>query len=102
MKNKKETAEAPLAFEELFKDIDLKDRAKAYILIEAEPTEIPYILEELSKIKNVLSADVVTGIYDIIVFIEGEDQNEIVRVVIRDINSIKGVSKATTCMVVKI
>ena len=102
MAEKKQTAEAPLAFEELFKDIDLKDRAKAYVLIEADPIEIPYILEELSKIKNVLSADVVTGIYDIIVFIEGEDQNEIGRVVIRDIHSIKGVKKATTCMVVRI
>ena len=102
MGNEKQTAEAPLAFEELFKEVDLKDRAKAYILIEAEPVEIPYILEELSRIKNVLSADVVTGIYDIIVFIEGEDQNEIGKVVIRDINSIKGVKKATTCMVVRI
>ncbi|RUM60331.1 MAG: Lrp/AsnC family transcriptional regulator [Persephonella sp.] len=102
MENEKQTAETPLAFEKLFKDIDLKDRAKAYVLVEAKPVEIPYILEELSKIKNVLSADVVTGIYDIIVFIEGEDQNEIGRVVIRDINSIKGVKKATTCMVVRI
>ncbi len=94
--------ESPIPFAELLKDIDVKDKATAYVLIEANPSEIPYIMEKLSQIKNVKSADVVTGIYDIIVFLEGEDQNEIGRVVIRDINSIRGVLKATTCMVVKI
>ncbi|ACO04561.1 MAG TPA: Lrp/AsnC family transcriptional regulator [Persephonella sp.] len=95
-------SESPVPFSELLKEIDVKDKSTAYVLIEANPAEIPFIMEELSKIENVKSADVVTGIYDIIVFLEGEDQNEIGRVVIRDINSIRGVKKATTCMVVKI
>ncbi|MDQ7055235.1 MAG: Lrp/AsnC ligand binding domain-containing protein [Persephonella sp.] len=94
--------EAPIPFSQLLKEIDIKDKSTAYVLIEANPTDIPYIMEELAKIENVKSADVVTGIYDIIVFLEGEDQNEIGKVVIRDIHSIKGVKKATTCMVVKI
>ncbi|WP_457621318.1 Lrp/AsnC ligand binding domain-containing protein [Persephonella sp.] len=95
-------SESPVPFSELLKEIDIKDKSTAYVLIEANPSEIPFIMEELSKIENVKSADVVTGIYDIIVFLEGEDQNEIGRVVIRDINSIRGVKRATTCMVVKI
>ena len=94
--------EAPIPFSELLKEIDVKGKATAYVLIEANPPDIPFIMEELSKIENVKSADVVTGIYDIIIFLEGEDQNEIGKVVIRDIHSIKGVKKATTCMVVKI
>ncbi len=94
--------EAPIPFSELLKDIDIKEKSRAYVLIEAEPALIPTILEELAKIENVRSADVVTGIYDIIVFVEGENQNEIGKVVIRDINPIKGVKKATTCMVVEI
>lgn len=94
--------EVPITFSELLKDVDLKDKAKAYVLIEADPAHIPYILEELSKVENVRSADVVTGIYDIIVFVEGENQNEIGKVVIKEINPIRGVKKATTCMVVEI
>jgi len=94
--------EVPITFSELLKDVDLKDKAKAYVLIEADPAHIPYILEELGKVENVRSADVVTGIYDIIVFVEGENQNEIGKVVIKEINPIRGVKKATTCMVVEI
>jgi len=99
---KEQLNESPVPFSQLLKEIDLKDKSTAYVLIEANPPDIPYIMEELSKIENVKSADVVTGIYDIIVFLEGEDQNEIGKVVIRDIHGIKGVKKATTCMVVKI
>ncbi|WP_457641557.1 Lrp/AsnC ligand binding domain-containing protein [Persephonella sp.] len=95
-------SESPIPFSELLKDIDVKDKSAAYVLIEATPSEIPYIMEELSKIENVRSADVVTGVYDIIVFLEGEDQHEIGRIVIKNIHSIRGVKKATTCMVVKI
>ena len=102
MEKESKTSEIPIPFSDLIKDLEVKDKSRAYVLIEADPVEIPFILEELSKIRNVLSADVVTGIYDIIVFLEGEDQNEIGRVVIRNINSIRGVKKATTCMVVKI
>lgn len=94
--------EAPIPFSQLLKDIDVKEKSRAYVLIEADPALIPEILEQLAKIENVRSADIVTGIYDIIVFVEGENQNEIGRVVIRDINPIKGVKKATTCMVVEI
>lgn len=97
-----EKMEAPVAFEELLKDVEVKNAASAYVLIEANPSEIPNILKSLSMVENVKSADVVTGIYDIIVYLVGEDQNEIGKVVIRDINSISGVKKATTCMVVKL
>ena len=94
--------DVPLTFSELLKDVDLKDKAKAYVLIETDPALIPNILEELAKVENVRSADVVTGIYDIIVFLEGENQNEIGRIVIKEINPIRGVKKATTCTVVEI
>ena len=94
--------ETPIPFAQLLKDIDVKEKSRAYVLIEADPALIPTIMEELAQIENVRSADVVTGIYDIIVFVEGENQNEIGRVVIRDINPIKGVKRATTCMVVEI
>ncbi len=94
--------EMPITFEEMLKDIEIKNAASAYVLIEANPSEIPNILKSLSTLPNVKSADVVTGIYDIIVFLIGEDQNEIGKIVIKDINSIPGVKKATTCMVVKL
>ncbi|NPA13056.1 MAG: Lrp/AsnC family transcriptional regulator [Aquificae bacterium] len=92
----------PIPFSQLIKELDLKDKATAYVLIEAEASSIPLIMEELSKIENVRSADVVTGLFDIIVFIEGEDQHEIGKIVVKEISPIKGVKKATTCIVVKI
>ncbi len=95
-------SEKPIPFSEVLKEIGVTSKSAAYVLIEANPSEIPNILEKLSRIENVRSADVVTGIYDIIVYIEAEDQHEIGRIVIRDIHSIHGVKKATTCMVVKI
>lgn len=94
--------ELPITFEELLKDVEKTMAASAYVLIEANPSEIPSILKALASVPNVKSADVVTGIYDIIVYLVGQDQNEIGKVVIRDINSIPGVKKATTCMVVKL
>ncbi len=95
-------SDTPIPFSELLKEIDVKPKVSAYVLIEADPALIPTIIEELSRIENIRSADVVTGVYDIITFLEAEDPNEIGRVVIRQINPIKGVKKATTCMVVKI
>jgi hypothetical protein len=59
----------PMSITELM-ELESEYSIKAYILIKADPREIPSIMLALSTFEGVRTADVVTGPYDIIVFVE--------------------------------
>jgi DNA-binding Lrp family transcriptional regulator len=74
---------------------------KAYVLIEIQPgQDARKIREEISKVKNVKSADLVTGPYDLVVVVEGEDLGSIGDTVLSSIRGIGGVVRTTTCVAV--
>ncbi|MEN3033743.1 MAG: Lrp/AsnC ligand binding domain-containing protein [Aquificaceae bacterium] len=91
----------PMSITELM-EMESEFSIKAYILIKADPREIPSIMLALSTFDGVKTADVVTGPYDIIVFAELRNQDELGRLVITKIHALEGVKEALTCVVVKV
>jgi DNA-binding Lrp family transcriptional regulator len=85
-------------------DIGLNGRidmsAKAYILVEGAAGTIPGILKKLSSIDGVRTAHAVTGQYDLIALVEGEDVNAVGRISYSKIQMIEGVIRTITCNVI--
>ncbi len=74
---------------------------KAYILIETEVGKMEEVIGSISQIEGVKSADLVTGLYDVIATVEVPDLNSIGSVV-KQVHSTPGVSKTTTCIGVRV
>lgn len=73
---------------------------KAYVLIEVEVGKVGEVAEALQKVEGVKSADTVTGHYDVVAVIEVADIDA-VGTVVKQIHSIAGICKTTTCIGVK-
>lgn len=71
---------------------------KAYLLIETKMGESKEVLDKLAQLDGVISADPVTGPYDIIAIIEREDLSDIASLVTGEIGSIDGISRNVTCV----
>ena len=76
--------------------------ASAYVLVNAAPGRAGEARKQMTEIPGVKSAHAVTGAYDIIVFIEGEDVSELGEKVVSQIQSIEGVAQTMTCVVVEL
>ncbi|MFC1956895.1 Lrp/AsnC ligand binding domain-containing protein [Chloroflexota bacterium] len=74
---------------------------RAYILIKVEAGGIRQVIRNLRRLKNVISADLVTGPYDAIVVLEATDMNEIAELVVDRITRIPGVASTITCLAIK-
>ena len=74
--------------------------AKAYILIEGAAGTVPSILKRLAAIEGVRSAHAVTGQFDIIALVEGEDVNTVGKISYSKIQMIEGVIRTITCNVI--
>jgi len=73
---------------------------KAYVLIEVEVGKTGEVVEAVQKLEGVKSADSVTGPYDVVAAIEVADLESVGRVM-KQIHSVTGVCKTTTCIGVK-
>ena len=73
---------------------------KAYVLIEADVGKAGEVVSAVKKLEGVESADSVTGSFDIIAAIEVADLDGVGSVV-KQIHSVGGVGKTTTCIGVK-
>ncbi len=74
--------------------------AKAFVLIETavgKTREVTLALRGLSGIKSV---DPVTGPYDVIAIIEGENLNDIGDLVTKKIHPVPGISRTVTCLAI--
>ena len=74
--------------------------ARAYILIETQVGKSREISDVLRTLSGVSSVDIITGSYDIIALVEGEDMLGIANVVTSQIQVIPGVSRTITCVAV--
>jgi len=74
--------------------------ARAYILIEGAAGTIPGILKKLASIEGVKSAHAVTGQYDLIALVEGDDVNSVGKISYSNIQMIEGVIRTITCNVI--
>jgi DNA-binding Lrp family transcriptional regulator len=72
------------------------------VLITATIGKVRQVSRDLKKIKGVKSVHVVTGPYDIIVFIEAKSLDALSSTVVEDIHKVKGVVDTNTAIVVEI
>jgi DNA-binding Lrp family transcriptional regulator len=76
--------------------------AGAYVLATVEPGYVKSVLDSVRKIRGVLEAHAVTGPYDIIARVEGESADDIGRSVVSEFQSIEGVERTLTTLIVEI
>jgi DNA-binding Lrp family transcriptional regulator len=71
----------------------------AYILIKIAPGKSRTITEQIAKVEGVKTAHPVTGMFDIIAFIEAADVNHLTGIVRTKIQTIAGVLRTHTAIV---
>jgi len=71
----------------------------AYILMKIAPGKSRNITEEVARIEGVKTAHPVTGIYDIIAYIEASDINNLTGTVRTKIQTLDGVLRTHTAIV---
>jgi len=74
--------------------------AKAFVLIEAAVGKNKEVVAALSLIKGVKTADSVTGPYDVIAVVEGENLNEIGDLVTAKVQLVPDISRTVTCLAI--
>ena len=74
-------------------------RIGAYILIKIAPGKSRVITEQIAKVEGVKTAHPVTGMFDIIAFIEAVDINNLTGIVRTKIQTIPGVLRTHTAII---
>ena len=74
----------------------------AYVLIQTEVGKAAYVAEAIRKIDGVVSADDVTGPYDVIVKTEADSIDELGKLVVSQIQAVEGITRTFTCPVVNL
>jgi len=73
---------------------------QAYILVQTEVGKAAAVASEIAGIAGVISAEDVTGPYDVIVRAEAEDVNRLGQLVVARVQSVGGITRTLTCPVV--
>jgi len=75
---------------------------RAYVLVEASVGTANTMVDEIRRLNaagvKLLSTDAVTGPYDVIVLLEGDDLDVLARFVADKVQAISGVQRTTTCV----
>jgi DNA-binding Lrp family transcriptional regulator len=74
--------------------------AKAFVLIETAVGKTKDVASGLKELRGVKSVDPVTGPYDVIAVIEGENLTDIGELVTSKIHPIPGISRTVTCLAI--
>jgi DNA-binding Lrp family transcriptional regulator len=73
---------------------------QAYILIQTEVGKAAVVAEQVASIAGVISAEDVTGPYDVIVRAESDTMDELGRLVVAQVQGVSGITRTLTCPVV--
>ena len=73
----------------------------AFVLITTEPAAMVEVLKSLKPIDGVVEAEMVYGIYDVVVKVEGSSINTLRKIISENIRSTNKITTAITVMVVK-
>ena len=76
-----------------------KRKIGAYVLIKIAPGKSRSLVEQISKVEGVKTAHPVTGMFDIIVYIEASDINNLTGSVRSKIQTLPGVLRTHTAIV---
>jgi len=72
----------------------------AFVLIQTEVGKAAQVAEEVGGIDGVVSAEDVTGPYDVIVRAEADTMDDLGRLVVSRVQLIDGITRTLTCPVV--
>jgi DNA-binding Lrp family transcriptional regulator len=75
---------------------------RAFILIQTEVRKAAAVAEEVGAITGIISADDVTGPYDVIAVAESDSIDELGKMVVSSVQLIEGVTRTLTCPVVNL
>lgn len=75
---------------------------RAYVLIQTEVGRSGQVAAEVGQIDGVLSADDVTGPYDVIATAEAASVDELGKMVVSRVQMIDGITRTLTCPVVNL
>jgi len=74
----------------------------AYILIQTEVGKAAQVAKSIADIPGVLSAEDVTGPYDVIVRAEAANVDDLGKLVVARVQAVDGITRTLTCPVVHI
>jgi DNA-binding Lrp family transcriptional regulator len=72
----------------------------AYVLIQTSVGRADRVADAATPIPGVISADHVTGPYDVIAHVEASSLEELMGSVVRGIQALSGITRTMTCQVV--
>lgn len=75
---------------------------QAYILIQTEVGKAAAVAGEISDTPGVISAEDVTGPYDVIVRAEAENVDQLGKMVVARVQNVAGITRTLTCPVVNL
>ena len=73
---------------------------KAYLLVETAVGKTRNVASTLRELNGIETVDVVTGPYDIIAVISGDDMSVVGNLVTEGIHTVQGVVRTVTCVAV--
>jgi DNA-binding Lrp family transcriptional regulator len=73
---------------------------QAYILVQTEVGKAAAVAAEIAGIAGVISAEDVTGPYDVIVRAEAEDVDRLGQLVVARVQGVGGITRTLTCPIV--
>ena len=74
----------------------------AYILIQVEVGKSADVSREVGGLRGIVSADTVSGPYDVIAKADAESLDELGKLVVAMVQSVPGVTRTLTCPVIRI
>jgi DNA-binding Lrp family transcriptional regulator len=75
---------------------------QAYILVQTEVGKAAAVATEIAALKGVISAEDVTGPYDVIVRAEADSVDELGQLVVARVQGVPGITRTLTCPVVNL
>ena len=76
--------------------------AKTFVLIETAIGKTKEVYSALQKMDAIKSVDAVTGPYDVIITIEGNDPETIGKLVTNKVHAVPGINRTVTCLSIRI
>lgn len=73
---------------------------QAYILVQTEVGKAAAVASAIAEIAGVISAEDVTGPYDVIVRAEADDVDRLGQLVVAQVQGVNGITRTLTCPVV--
>jgi DNA-binding Lrp family transcriptional regulator len=74
----------------------------AYVLIQTEVGKAAYVARQVAAIDGVVTAEDVTGPYDVIVRAQAGSVDDLGRLVVSQIQLIEGITRTVTCPIVNL